>query len=602
MVKRCWWMGWGLGLGAVVEEARLLLRLAAVCLRVAMKITPLAIIEGRIIARMFCLSNSLGLCVTQSVSAGSTDAARNNHTILFRVLCANVRLILKSNYMARLVSSAKLTQMLIAGAVLSAVILPTPLLVTQRLHHDEALYATWALRVATGQDIWLTETILDKPPLLIYTVAASLWLFGATETAARLPSLLATAAIIWLTYRLGRAWYNSATGILAAWLVALSPYTLCFAPTAFTDPLLVACVLASCYALTQRQPLAAGLWFGLAMATKQQAVLFGGLVVGWWLIQNLSVTHRRLSLSPSVATHSSDGLRFALSLSLVLSLLWVWDAQRVSVPSFLTHSAANYGGLRLDLSGFGERWLGFGELLWYATASPALTAIFLVGLPWLFTTSVLRCVSASQADSASSTDGLLILFCLLWLTVHAAFSFQVWDRYLLGLLPLLGLLMARLLLMPTHLLGDSGCRGYHVTIAVLLSITLSQPIQDSLNGRYPIGSHSHAVQGIEQIVAYMRGNVAAETTLHHRWLGTHWRFYLHGFPYDLDYWDTPAALIESAQAGDLIAFPTWHSATPTRLALQDAGLKLREEMRAYNLSGSPTIILYRLENISSVED
>ena len=144
-------------------------------------------------------------------------------------------------------------------AMLAAVLLPLNLLVTQRFHHDEALYATWALKIASGENPLLYQTPIDKPPLFIYTVAGSLWLLGNTETAARLPSLLATCLSVGLTFWLGRKLYGNGVGLLAAWLMALSPFTLLFAPTAFTDPLLVMLMLAGCVAAAYGY----GIWAGI---------------------------------------------------------------------------------------------------------------------------------------------------------------------------------------------------------------------------------------------------------------------------------------------------------------------------------------------------
>jgi hypothetical protein len=101
--------------------------------------------------------------------------------------------------------------------------------------------------------------------------------------------------------------------------------------------------------------------------------------------------------------------------------------------------------------------------------------------------------------------------------------------------------------------------------------------------------------GIEQIVTYLQGHVGADTTLYHRWLGTHWRFYLWEYPYDLQYWTEPAELAIKAQPGQLITFPAWRSETEVRLALAKTGLTLRELHRVYNSAGVPSIILYEIQ-------
>ncbi len=482
--------------------------------------------------------------------------------------------------------------------MLSAVILPTNLLVNQRFHHDEALYATWALQIISGQDVWLAKTPIDKPPLFIYIVAVAMALLGSTETAARLPSLLATACTVSLTFGLGRKLYDSETGLVAAWLVALSPFTILFAPTALTDPLMTTWLLASLLLAVHARPIlkenslsfkmgragwVAGLFLGLAMATKQQAIFFVPLVIALrWSRGN------------------DHWLRFTLAVAIILALTFLWDAGREHVPSFLLQSATNYGGLVIDIAGFRERGEGFLTLLQYGTASPILNNLFLVGGP---------CLLVWERNHQKSATWLLSFFILAFLFGHALFSFQVWDRYLLALIPLLALLGARLLWWPYHWILDlifpqSKIKNlkskmikplYTLGLTLLLLSTLARPVSDAVNGRYPLGSNSHALQGIEQIVAYLQGHVGVNHTLYHRWLGTHWRFYLWNYPYDLEYWDSPEDLAKRAKPDDLIAFPSWYSDSTARLALAEVGLTLQELTRTYNADGVPSIILYQIQ-------
>lgn len=529
-------------------------------------------------------------------------------------------------------------------AVLSAVLLPANLLATQRFHHDEALYATWALQITSGADPWLARTPIDKPPLFLYAVAGAMGLLGATETAARLPSLLATAFTVALTFWLGRKLYGAGTGLLAAWLVALSPFTLLFAPTAFTDPLLVALVMAACLAAAYGRAGWAGVALGLAIATKQQGVFFVPLVLGLLTIYDL----RSMPHAPRTMHHTS---RFTLFIFLTLIPLFLWSLNRAQEPNFLTYSLSNYGGLSTDVASFGERWWGFVELLAYGTASPLLNGIFVVGLPLLLGYGMWKGTGGRgmgvgknfQSSNPppfhpsnlpllqSSADWLFTLFALAFLLGHALFSFQVWDRYLLGLIPFLALLLARVLLLPWSILTQINRNwiGFHhrgteaqrlfkfnflcvsaslwlnswrrltvpiygLALAILLALTLARPVQDAINGRYSLGSHSQALAGIEQIVAYLQGHVGADHTLYHRWLGTHWRFYLRGYPYDLQYWASPRELVAKAKPGHLIAFPSWQSDTEARLALAGQALELKELTRAYNPAGYPSIVLYEI--------
>jgi hypothetical protein len=313
---------------------------------------------------------------------------------------------------------------------------------------------------------------------------------------------------------------------------------------------------------------------------------------------------------------------FLLATLVTLLPVFIWDLNRRQVPDFLAQSLANYGGLITDTASVGERWWGFVGLLRYATASPALNLIFVAGLPALLIYGLtaarqpIRHFFQSQRKPEtghnpapprphSSTDFLFTLFTLFFLLGHALFSFQAWDRYLLGLIPFLALLLARILLLPWSVLKTtwldarpdrSSLAGviYGLVLAGLLALTLTRPVQDAVNGRYPLGSHSQALSGIEQIVAYLQGHAGANHTLYHRWLGTHWRFYLWDYPYDLQYWASPQELALKAKPGHLIALPSWQSDTAARLALAGVGLTLHELTRAFNPAGYPSIILYQI--------
>ena len=531
--------------------------------------------------------------------------------------------------------------MAVGLAVLAALLLPLNLLTSQPLHHDEALYATWALTITANDDPWLNQTPIDKSPLFLWLVAGTFQLLGATETTARLPSLVATLAIILLTYGLGRKLYDAATGILAAWLVALSPFILLFAPTALTDPTLIALVLAGCLAAVHGRSVWAGSFAALAIATKQQGLFFIPLIAGFLMIakwQESGVTSRKVAdrkvagdkvtkmdqQSQASTSHvlrpTSHILRptftFLLSLTLTLLPFITWDLTRSQPSAFFQQSLNNYGGLAFDITGFTQRWLGFLELLWYGTGSTPLNFIFILGLPFLLIYDLALTHKTHQLPNyhptTQSPNLLISLFITIFLLIHTILSFQIWDRYLLGLIPLLALLLAQILLLPWTVLHRTWPRSvsqqprlriiFGIGLVILLTATLSRPVQDAVHARYPLGSNSRGVAGIEQIVGYLQGNVGANTTLYHQWLGTHWRFHLWDYPYDLQFWDSPEELIAKAEPGHLIAFPAWRSDTEARLALFEAGLGLRELVRAYKPDGSVSVVLYRIEQNFTTQD
>ncbi|PYR48735.1 MAG: hypothetical protein DMF89_14745 [Acidobacteria bacterium] len=109
---------------------------------------------------------------------------------------------------------------------------------------DEAHYAeTTRELIATGD--WLApyynqEPFFDKPILFHLLQAAAMWLFGATEFAARLVPALAALALILTTYWLGLVLCSAEVGLVAGLLLTLSPGVVALSRYAILDTLFTA--------------------------------------------------------------------------------------------------------------------------------------------------------------------------------------------------------------------------------------------------------------------------------------------------------------------------------------------------------------------------
>ncbi|NIV39732.1 MAG: hypothetical protein GWN58_63100, partial [Anaerolineae bacterium] len=333
-----------------------------------------------------------------------------------------------------------------------------------RFLEDEALYAYWGLQIASGADPMLDEEPVDKPPLHPYTLALSFLLSAPPadagpgigigpghETSARLPSLLASMASIVLVYALAVQLYADArTGLLAALLLALSPFDILFASTAFTDPLMVALALGALVAAAGDRPGLAGLLAGLAAATKQQGLFFLPLVVAVAVLAPRPSRAEREENPGQGApiltwlrrAWGRRWLRFALAFMLVVACVLWWDLARLQRPGFLAQGSISYGGLGPAQAGtLGQRgadWLSLVGAFWVSPWFNALLVAALAG--WLVGGLAGWWAGWRRIDLA------LGVFCLAFLVLHWLIGFQVWDRYLLGLVPLLALLGARALM------------------------------------------------------------------------------------------------------------------------------------------------------------
>ncbi len=513
-------------------------------------------------------------------------------------------------------------------AALLALILPLGLALRlapwgqNRFLEDEALYGYWGLQIATGADPMLDAEPVDKPPLHPYALALGFLILGPGETAARLPSLLASVAGIALAYALGRALYADAwVGLLAALLLALSPFDLLFASTAFTDSLMTAWVLAALLAAARGHPGAAGLLAGLAGATKQQGLLFLPLVVGVvalaparlrqrphpWFLQRWLLRRRLASPGTGTAPAPVPGhgnplhrwLRFILGFGAVaLGIVW-WDLARLQRPGFLAQSLISYGGLGpAQPQALGRRALAWLQLLagFWGGRMVALLGLALVGL------LLARWLRSRQPPAAGWTrvDGLLAAFVLAFLLLHWLVGFQVWDRYLLGLVPLAALLAARLLASTVRLVPAGRWRPVAAAgLGLLLAASLAQPVARAANSELPLGGDHGAYDGIDQLAAYFRANAPPGAVLYHYWLGYHYHFYLHGALLRLHWYPDPADLVHDAtvyrREPRYIAFPSFRDGSQARGALAAAGIELVPVYETRRRDGTVSFRLYRLE-------
>jgi hypothetical protein len=431
-----------------------------------------------------------------------------------------------------------------------------------RFLEDEALYAYWGLQIATGADPMLDEEPVDKPPLHLYTLALSLLASAPSlvtgvgaghETAARLPSLLASLSGILLVYALARALYGDQwVALLAALLLALSPFDLLFASTAFTDPLMTALVLGALGAAGTDRPGTAGLLAGLAAATKQQGLFFLPLVLA---VAMLSPHRDRSSPGPAESKQATGArawlqrvwrrrwVRFTLGLALIVaSVLW-WDAARAQRPGFFEQSLISYGGLGpAQPETLGTRaveWLrmvgGFWSSPWYNGLVLAAAVGWLL-LGW-----------AGRAPGPSRLDLALGLFILVFLLGHWLLGFQVWDRYLLGLVPLAALLSARAFVG----LGRGICpatwwRIYASGLVLIVAAALAVPSLQAMRSELPLGGDHGAYDGIDHLATYMRSQAPPGSVLYHYWLGYHYHFYLYGAPLRLHWYPDLDDLVSDA--------------------------------------------------------
>jgi 4-amino-4-deoxy-L-arabinose transferase-like glycosyltransferase len=377
------------------------------------------------------------------------------------------------------------------------------------LRQDEALYGYWALH-ALHVDPWFLQVWPDKPPLFLWLLSGAMRAFGASVAAARLPNILADTLTIALVAAIAQRLQGRRAAVWAALAMALNPFAISFAPTAYTDSLLVFLGILSFGALLQQRWLLAGMALGAAIMTKQQGILFLPLILFGWLLGSRSKQMpyplaRRLQRPSFYA----GGVWLLCGVLFVVALILWWDALRWAVaPSPWDLSQRNYVPLHLRPM---HEWPGslwqWSQLAWYLTASWQGWGVALAISLW-----------AGRRLLAQQWLLLLWLWALAVLALHLFTTVQVWDRYLLPLAPVAALSIAlaldtlwpSLVSRPSSLVPRLSSRIYHpLLIALFLFAVFVPPAWRAATGGWPIGGDHGDYNGLEETLGWLVVNNAA---------------------------------------------------------------------------------------------
>jgi len=469
-------------------------------------------------------------------------------------------------------------------------------------HQDEAIYGYWALYSRYVDPLFLAVWP-DKPPLFLWLLSAAFALFGESAAAARFVNVAAGTLMIAVAAVLARHWWGTRAGVIAAVLLALNPFAISFAPTAFTDPLLVLCGLLALTAAARGRFFWAGVWLGAAMMTKQQGVLFVPLVLGalpWRAMVEGRTLGRGL-------------LRFSGGLLLtVLPVLW-WDSARWAVaPSPWDIGARNAAGFALaPVAAWPARFGEWSALAGFLLGGPVIWLLWLAGA-----LALVAAVVRSERVRAVNwwPAALLAGWGAGYWMLHVVTTVQVWDRYLLPLVIPVTLLTAfgadRLLtIVPAeHGLGETSARplrpAMHTApivqrqsprlllalIAGVLLIVLGGPAVQAAEGRLPVGGDHGAYTGLDEVVDWLDARADSAPVLYHRTLGWHFRFYLfhpvEAGQIDLRWYPSDVYLADNAAKTPhrprYLVAASWSPERDLAMSLAARNLALHERLRAGN--------------------
>lgn len=425
-----------------------------------------------------------------------------------------------------------------------------PLLNQFPFREDEAIYSFWALHF--WQDPFFLTVWPDKPPIYLGALALAYQLFGASEASARWLNICFASATTAIVIATARHQWGERAALFSGVTMALSPFGLSFAPTAYTDPLLVLTGSAALYAALTRRCYWSGFWLGLAIMTKQQGLFYLPLVVAVLAASRWPRQRLRWAI-----------FLFVSGLATIIAPIVYWDSLRWAVaPSPWDLGVKNYGALvLLPISQWAERLAEWTALAWYLLAN---------SWGWLFVSVLLlyqaaktvmkrplfqvpprhRSLSCTAGDNEQKDDhaqtsaaqrrpalfgAILLLWVIGFATLHVITNLQVWDRYLLPLVPVCALLWGAALASVAQKMQSALKWG----ISALWILLLVQPALSAAGGALPIGADHGDYAGLPQALNWLEQEMAsdflatrpeAEPTgfiLYHHLLGWHYRFYLH---------------------------------------------------------------------------
>ena len=454
------------------------------------------------------------------------------------------------------------------------------------LREDEALYSFWARLVASGQDVMLERVAVDKPPVFIYTLARWFQWFGPSDAAGRSLNLLLSGLTMLALWLLARHLFGRQLALWTLAFFALSPFAISFAPTVYTDPMLTLWLVLALLAASWRLGLLAGLFLGLAFATKQSGLLFIPLIV-LALTLGLEPGGVRQPKAPwaRVLHRARPFIAAGLSFYYVWFKVWQWDGWRIlpaEIPDFWTQSWHSYGGLALippaqwpiRLHEWWQVWR------WWGGSAPG--TLLLAGLAAV---AVLASVRQARHQTSARWVLLLAAFVSGYLALHFFVSFQAWDRYLLPLAPLSALLAAYGgSVVWAWLMGRA--QIWRMGAALLLISGLMLGAGRAAAAKMPVGGDHGAYAGLLDVAEYLQAHTPDERgVVYQRWLGWQWQWYLWQGP-PLVYWADADMLLDDIDGRKwgytrFVVFPAWRLPERARLAraLARAELRLQPRLR-----------------------
>jgi 4-amino-4-deoxy-L-arabinose transferase-like glycosyltransferase len=312
---------------------------------------------------------------------------------------------------------------------------------------DEGLNAEAAREMLESGD-WVVPTFnfkprTSKPALLYWLQALAYQQFGVNEFSARLPSVLAAAAAVLLTYELGRRMFSRGVGVLAGVIAISTIQVSVLAHAATPDALLLAALMLTIWLFwtgaehgSRRWTWAIGLGCGIAVLAKGPVgAVMPGAIIGYYFLARRQ--GRRLL---------DVRLLAGIGLTLVIAGPWYALVGAETRGRFLRAfwETENVGRFLAPMEGHS------GSAAYYPLTvliGLAPWSILLLPVLWDACRSVSPRTDEHPADAGGESAAVCFLIC--WVAVYVGFFSLAQTKlpnYILPAYPPLALLTARFLL------------------------------------------------------------------------------------------------------------------------------------------------------------
>jgi len=191
--------------------------------------------------------------------------------------------------------------------------------------HDEGVYAVQARLIFNAGDWVIRDFNYDRTIGIQCLIAFCYWLFGVSDTSARLPSMLAGILSLLLTYNIGCLLLNRRLAWLGGMVLGATPLWVLYSRLATQDATLVLTELCGIWAILQaerqrdRRPywlILAGSMVGLGFLIKGFMIFVSAIAVMPYLVWHHR-RHRHLT---------SPWLYLGIVLGAIPTVAWLWES------------------------------------------------------------------------------------------------------------------------------------------------------------------------------------------------------------------------------------------------------------------------------------